>query len=66
MDYTFTQIKTKIYDPCALKISGFKFEKESKEYEASQFVLKGLQIINRNAKVTPKKVGQFVNLLEAK
>jgi len=60
MGHTLTQIKTKVYDPCALEISGFKPETESKEYNASQFELNGLQIINRNAKITPKKVGQFV------
>ncbi|MEP0007121.1 MAG: MepB family protein [Balneola sp.] len=60
MDRILTQIKTKVYDPCALEISCFNFEKESKEYDASQFKLNGIQIINRNAKITPKKVGQFV------
>jgi len=60
MDRILTQIKTKVYHPCKFEISNFKYEEESKEYEASQFVLKGLQIINRNAKITPKKVGQFV------
>lgn len=60
MDRILTQIKTKVYDPCALEIFGFRFEKESEEYAASQFKLNGIQIINRNAKITPKKVGQFV------
>ncbi|MEQ8447907.1 MAG: MepB family protein [Balneola sp.] len=60
MDHTLTQIKTKVYDPCELEISGFRFEKESKEYDASQFELNELQIINRNTKITPKKIGQFV------
>lgn len=60
MDRILTQIKTKVYDPCELEISGFRFENESKEYNASQFELNGLKIINRKAKITPKKVGQFV------
>lgn len=60
MDHILTQIKTQVYDPCALEISNFRFENESKEYDASQFELNGIQIINRNAKITPKKVGQFV------
>ncbi|MEP2446245.1 MAG: MepB family protein [Balneola sp.] len=60
MDKILTQIKTKVYDACALEISCFRFEKESEEYGASQFKLNGLKIINRNAKITPKKVGQFV------
>ncbi len=33
---------------------------ESREYDACQFELNGLKIISRNAKITPKKVGQFV------
>ncbi|MEQ9311582.1 MAG: MepB family protein [Cytophagales bacterium] len=60
MDHTLTQIKIKVYQPCTLGISGFRFENESKEYNPSQFKLNGIQIINRNAKITPKKVGQFV------
>ncbi len=60
MDHILTQIKTQVYGPCAIKISGFRFEMESKEYDASQFELNGLRIVNRNAKITPKKVGQFV------
>jgi hypothetical protein len=60
MDHTLTQIETKVYEPCALKISGIRLEKESKEYNASQFELNGLRIVNRDAKITPKKIGQFV------
>ncbi len=37
-----------------------KKEAESKEYDACRFELNGLNIIYRNAKITPKKVGQFV------
>ncbi|MGS2764101.1 MepB family protein [Sinomicrobium sp. M5D2P9] len=53
-------IKKMIYDKCALQVSGFKTEPESKDYEACQFQLNGLNIICRNAKITPKKAGQFV------
>lgn len=60
MDNHLTQIKTEIYDKCALKISDYRTEKESKEYDACQFKINGLNIICRNAKITPKKVGQFV------
>lgn len=60
MDFNLNQIKTEIYDKCALEISNFKLEPESKEYDACRFELNGLHIICRNAKITPKKVGQFV------
>lgn len=60
MDKNLNQIKTEIYDKCSLEISDFKIEAESKEYDACRFQLNGLNILNRNAKITPKKVGQFV------
>lgn len=36
------------------------FEKEGKEYQACWFCLNDKKIISRKAKLTPKKVGQFV------
>lgn len=51
---------TEIYEKCALQISNFITEPESKEYNACQFKLNGLNIIFRSAKITPKKDGQFV------
>ena len=60
MDANLCQIKTDVFDVCALEISDFKFEAESKEYDACRFTLSGRSIIGRNAKITPKKVGQFV------
>ena len=60
MDKNLNQIKTEIYDKCSLEISDFIIEAESKEYDACRFQLNGLNILNRNAKITPKKVGQFV------
>ena len=60
MDKNLNQIKAKIYDKCSLEISDFRIETESREYKACQFQLNGLHIICRNAKITPKKVGQFV------
>ena len=55
-----TQIKTKVYDKCALEISSFTRESESKEYAACHFKLNERYVFSRNAKITPKKVGQFV------
>lgn len=60
MDKNLKEIKTEIYDKCSLKISDFQTETESKEYNACRFQLNGLNILSRNAKITPKKVGQFV------
>jgi len=54
------KIQTEIYDSCNLKISNFVVEVESAAYNACQFRLNELNVICRNAKVTPKKVGQFV------
>ncbi|MDY3318282.1 MepB family protein [Riemerella anatipestifer] len=61
MDKNLKQIKTEIYDKCSLEISDFQIETESKEYDACRFQLNGLNILSRNAKITPKKVGQFVS-----
>ena len=60
MDDNLTKIKALVYDKCGFEISGFKVEKESKEYGACRFELDGMNIISRNAKTTPKKTGQFV------
>lgn len=53
-------IKDKVYDPCAYQITNYINESESKEYEACHFKLNAFHIICRNAKITPKKMGQFV------
>ena len=60
MDLNLNQLKTEIYDNCSFEISNFTIESEGKEYYASRFQLNGLNILSRNAKITPKKVGQFV------
>lgn len=60
MDSNLNQIKTEVYDKCSLEITGLEAEPESKEYDACRFELNGRSIIYRNAKITPKKVGQFV------
>lgn len=38
------------------------FEKESEDYGAAQFTLNNHRILFRIAKITPKKIGQFVTL----
>ncbi|CAM3313380.1 MepB family protein [Aequorivita lipolytica] len=54
------KIHTEIYRNGGLKISDFQTEPESKEYSACQFKVNGQIVICRTAKITPKKVGQFV------
>ena len=49
-----------IYNPLNLLISNLQIEVESKEYDACRFTCNGLKIISRSAKITPKKLGQFV------
>lgn len=43
-----------------MKISEFKLEAESIEYDACSFMLNNLRVIYRSSKITPKKIGQFV------
>lgn len=62
MNKLLTKVKTRGYDQCQWQIEDFKLESESQEYKACKFELNDLKIISRNAKITPKKVGQFVTL----
>jgi len=60
MNSELTEIKNEICNICKLLIFEFENEPESLEYDACRFELNRLKIICRNAKVTPKKIGQFV------
>ncbi len=60
MNSKLQEIKTEVYDKIGYEISDFNMEIEGREYSACRFQLSGRYIISRNAKVTPKKVGQFV------
>ena len=60
MDKNLNQIKSEIYNNCSLQISDFETEPEGKEYNACRFKLNGRTILSRNAKIPPKKAGQFV------
>ncbi len=53
-------IKTEIYDKLSFNLSDFIEEPEGIAYDACQFNLNEKTIICRSAKITPKKVGQFV------
>ena len=41
-------------------ISNYLQNSESKEYKACSYEINGIKIIERTAKITPKKIGQFV------
>lgn len=66
MDSDLNQIKDEIYNRCGFNISGFKTQPEGKEYNACAFLLNGLNVLSRTAKITPKKVGQFVTFWKRK
>ncbi|PJZ84040.1 MepB family protein [Leptospira harrisiae] len=51
-----------LFDPLKLIIQDVSLEKESGEYNACHFRCKKILFSFRKAKVTPKKIGQFVTL----
>ncbi|TGL04919.1 MepB protein [Leptospira bouyouniensis] len=51
-----------LFDPINVKIKEVRIEKESLEYNACQIDINQKIIIFRKAKITPKKIGQFVTL----
>ena len=53
-------IKLTVYDPCNFIITNFTVGKEGREYSACEFSLNNKKVICRDAKITPKKIGQFV------
>ena len=51
-----------IFQPLGLGITSPIWDKESLEYVACHFNIKGKKILFRKAKITPTKTGQFVTL----
>lgn len=49
-----------LFSKAEIDISDFIIEKESTDYQACRFNINAHKIICRTAKITPKKVGQFV------
>lgn len=49
-----------LYELWFMHLTDLVIEPESREYQACRFRLNGRNIICRNAKITPKKAGQFV------
>jgi len=61
MNYTET-IKEVVYDCCSLELTNFILNEESQEYFACSYLLNEKRVISRTAKMTLKKIGQFVVL----
>lgn len=53
-----------VYKPCGLLLQNLRVEKQNEEYEGSTFTLNEVFIRHRTAKITPKKIGQFVAIWE--
>lgn len=51
-----------VYLPLGYQITDYQKESESLEYSAAGFVLNGLKVKHRLAKITPSKTGQFVTI----
>ncbi|SEL49813.1 hypothetical protein SAMN04487910_2638 [Aquimarina amphilecti] len=66
MNDNLSEIKIKVYDRCSLEFLEYETELESEEYDASRFKLEGRNVLSRTAKITPKKVGQFVTFWKRK
>lgn len=62
LPFHLAKVKELIYDPCNFEFSNFHESEESTEYEACTFQLDRFQIVSRIAKITPKKIGQFVTI----
>lgn len=56
------QINNSIFKLCGFELSNLIPETESQEYFACNFQLNEINVKFRKAKITPKKVGQFVTL----
>lgn len=62
MNELLVKITKDLLEPANLNIVNYVPEQESQEYGACRFEINGLKIISRNAKITPKKMGQFVTI----
>ena len=60
VDSELLLLEETIYRNCSFKITDIIYHLESKEYSACSFLLNEDKIIFRKAKITPKKIGQFV------
>lgn len=66
MDNALKHVEREVYEKYGLEISNIQQDHESKAYGACQFRLNGKVVLYRNAKITPKKLGQFVTFWKRK
>lgn len=66
MNDVLKKINSTVFLKCNFTISNFNIETESKEYHACRFKLNEVNIMCRQAKITPKKNGQFVTFWKRK
>ncbi|WP_201508770.1 MepB family protein [Psychrobacter alimentarius] len=59
---SFNLVLRKLFEPAGYAVEDVEPEIESIEYGALKFTLNGQRIIYRQAKTTPKKIGQFVTI----
>lgn len=57
-----TKLQTLLYEPRGYKLKNIFFESEGKGYQACTYELNERKVISRQAKITPKKIGQFVTV----
>lgn len=60
MNTNVPQFVVELFEKANLEISEFEVETEGRSYSACQYNLNGEKIYSRTAKITPKKIGQFV------
>ena len=66
MDKIISETKQWLFDKCCFEFSNIKIEIESSEYCAHRFEINKQKVLFRSAKITPKKIGQFVTLWKRK
>lgn len=57
---SFNIVLQKLFEPAGYTVENIEPEMESTEYEALKFTLNGQRVLYRQAKTTPKEIGQFV------
>lgn len=60
MNQLLQRVHQQVYQKCHYVLHGLEDEPESAEYAACKFLLDNRIIFCRNAKITPRKTGQFV------
>lgn len=59
---SFNLVLRKLFEPAGYAVKNVEPEIESIEYGALKFTLNGQRVLYRQAKTTPKKIGQFVTI----